>query len=104
MERQDDPPPADGMQVEVKFDDGWYPGVVTHVKVTDGVFSLTVWFECDQTTEQDVPYPHHECRRLLTQTRKRKRKRVTAINPKRAAILSTCKGSLIVKLVRPFLY
>ena len=92
-----------GMQVEVKIEDGWYKGVVTGiVKVADAAFSLNIYFECDQITESNVPYPHHECRRLPTGAKKRKPD--APVDPEGAAILATCMGNLIVELVLPFMY
>ena len=75
--------------------------LLVFVKVSDGAISLTIWFECDQSTESSVPYTHHERRRLLTGA---KRKRNTPISPERPAFLAICRGSHIVKLVLPFLY
>jgi hypothetical protein len=91
-----DDTPSEGMKAELKFEDGWYDGIVTGVdEVAGGTFSLTMYFDCDKSTETNVPYPHPECRRLLAGTRKRKRE---------AAILATCKGECMMKLVLPFLY
>jgi hypothetical protein len=69
-----DDEPSEGMQVEVEYTDGWYPGVVTGVdEIAGGTFSLSIYFECDKSTETNVLYPHPECRRLLAGARKRKR-------------------------------